>query len=64
MVDVIEGDVINAGWSIATRGVSVLILCMSNNYAMGSGAKGDCDYQEAEMFRRTDLSLHGQTHTT
>ena len=64
MVDVIEGDMLNAAWSIATRGVNVLVLCMSNSYALGTGANGGCDYQEAEMFRRTNLSLHGKNHAT
>ena len=59
MVDVIEGDMLAAAWATASRGVNALVLCMSNSFKLGTGVTGGSDAQEEEMFRRTDLSLHG-----
>ena len=63
MVDVLEGDMFNVAWSVASR-VNVLMVCMSNEYGVGKGTNAGHDYQEAEMFRRTDLSLHYKNHTS
>ena len=47
-------------WAVATRGLGTLLLCMSNRFEAGSGVNGASEAQEEELFRCTDLSLHGR----